>query len=172
MTTTITAGAIKTGVLDPALEAIAVGDYERELIYRPDTPEVDSLFEHWQQMGRSIHAVAIANGVQMDFERAVAGFADELTRDMRAAELTGQAQVESAKKLARRLTGLLDILANPGLVTNHAPVRGELYRMFAATPAPLLFRDSVTREIGVKRIRQLRAEHARWDRDRTRQVTR
>jgi hypothetical protein len=163
-----TAALIKGAVLEPTLDAIAAGDEERALIYRPDTPQIDSLIECWQQLGALCMRVAKANGVQMQFERAVAGFADDLTRDLRHIELQGASSAPSNKELGRTLCRLLDLLSDPARLQDQPAGRQELHDLFAGTPRVVLFRDAVRREIGARRSEQLLESYRRWERARAR----
>lgn len=165
----ITAASIKNAMLDPAMDAIAAGTMESRLLHHPATMQADSIAEHMQVAYEALDAVAgmlvrlaELNGVQLHFERQIAGHSDDLARALRRAELNAPGKTISGRVLAAKIAALLDVTTDPMSLEKVPAARRELHRIFEMVPRGTLFSNAVTHHLRPRRTQQMRDEHARW----------
>lgn len=172
----ITAAGVKDDVLHPAMDSIAAGLQEQDLLHRPETPEADSVVEVILEAAQTIDKLAAlvqqlceVNGVQIKFDRRVAGWADRLTTHLRDMELNGPAdqRPRSGRRIAHDLIQLLDALAEAPL-EGQPIIRKQLHEYFAAVPRPSIFRQAVYDHLGARRRPVLATEHQAWEQRRAR----
>ncbi len=166
---TLTSDLMGRHVLDPALDAQALNADQARLIFDP-SDRVDSLaemvHEHMRmslQMARTLSDLARANGLELDCERMVAGFADDVTATLRHCELNTPDGPVSGKRLATRLAVHLDTLGDMSVPRNHAAARKCLHDLFCEVPRAALFADTVTHHLRPRRARALEAAYAVWE---------
>lgn len=184
----LTAGSVRTQVLEPVLDMVAMSQREMELHMNARTAEADSLAEFLAlaeaalrdiaRDGQNTRALTVAlqaveaarrcqielfalNGEEMMMQHDLARYADDTARALRAAELAGRGSGLQAKKVAHMVVGLIDCLRDPD--GDHGTARRQLDELFAVVPEAGLFSSpSVAHAVGARRAPMLRAEYARW----------
>lgn len=134
----MTAKTLRTGVLEPTLDAIALNRHQARLVANP-TPEVDSLAEHVRELARLatrqqrphllavlelLRTLAASNDAEQTQEQTVAGLVDRMVSEQRDLELNGTSR-KSARACSRALRPVLADLLNPMLAAEH-PARTRL----------------------------------------------
>lgn len=159
----VTAATVKREALWPALDAQAQNDRQALLLYNP-TPEPDSAVEHAQALV-STHPRAAAdllgvfrqlvasNQLERDDERQVAGFADQLARQLRRAELDGTAAPAAAltaRAVCHHLRGPLSTLLTPAAHDALAIVHAArtIERVMTTAPRAQLLSPAVAHNLG------------------------
>lgn len=166
----VTSAQVRTGALDPQMDAIAVHDEARRLVHHPETPEADSIVELLvaqqaitERLADLVLDLATANGIELHLERKVAGWADRLVTALHDIERNGPTGATlSGRRLAHLLIAPLDVLADPSRPGEYADARAVVHDIFAQVPADSLFRAAVTYHLGAKRTRTMRRAHQSW----------
>jgi hypothetical protein len=168
----ITSDLMRAHALDPAMDAIAHNADQARLIHNP-TPEVDSLCELVSQamanalaMARMLADLAASNGLEVDCERIVSGFADDVTATLRHCERNTSDAPTSGRRLAVALKPMLDVLCDPARTGEYAEATKRLRRLFPQVPQSALFAPTTTKHLNPRRAAALKAAHDRWQRDR------
>jgi hypothetical protein len=167
---TVTSAQIRRGALDPAMDAVAVGDQARQLWHRPETREADSIVELLvaqqaitERLADMLLELAVANGIELHLERQVTGWADRLVAALHDIERNGPTgQTLSGRRLAHMLLAPLDVLGDPGRPKEYQAALRTVHDLFTTVPPDGLFRDAVTYHLGQKRTTTLRNAHERW----------
>jgi hypothetical protein len=151
----VTAATVRREQLDPLLEGIG----QNRLQFNP-TPDLDSLLElqreallrsppgRMQKLALTINERLIAsNSLEGQQERRVAGFTDQLVRDLRDTELNGAASSSlNGKAIARQLRPPLQQLA--GAPTPDARAFLAIAELTRSLPRATLLAPAVRRELG------------------------
>lgn len=153
-------------VLAPAMDAIALGEERARLIHSPETPEPDSLVELLNAQVAIVLRLAKANGLGLQADRAIAGWADELATTLRRSELDSEQPSTSGRALAATLRPLLDALADPSEPHKFALARRALHRTFADEQPSVLLSKTVLHHLRPVRARALEAAYAAWENQR------
>jgi hypothetical protein len=171
---TVTSDVVTHGALEPALDAEVLNHDQARLIYDP-SPQIDSLvelvdgaFKNAVAMARLLSELAASNGLELDRERMIAGFADDLAAALRHCEHNTTDGPLSARRLAAELAPMLDVLSDPSAPFDYAPAVHKLRGIFAATPHAALFAKSTLHHLRPKREAALRSAYKAWTNERAR----
>jgi hypothetical protein len=174
-----TAATINRQVLEPALDGIAENLRQAHLIANA-TIDIDSLAEIMLELDRAattgrqreltrrgldlVRQLHASNTVEREFERNVAGAADQLVTDLRRIERKGNVSTAwTVKKLARALRAPLADIGNPIITGDrHGDALVSVGRIFEEAPAALILSVGVRHELGVKAFSRLTALHAEF----------
>jgi hypothetical protein len=166
---TLTAQVVTDCALHPTMDAIAHGLDEARLIHDP-SPQIDSLTEMLAEqvrvglaMARLLSDLALANGLQVDCERIVAGFADDVAATLRHCEHNAADGPLSARALAGQLAQHLDALSSDPAGRGGQQALAALQAMFLEVPRSVLFGPTVLRNLGVARSELLHATHRAFE---------
>jgi hypothetical protein len=167
---TVTSAQVRTGALEPGMDAVAVHDQARRLLHRPETREADSIVELLvaqqaisERLADMLLELAVANGIELHLERKVTGWADRLVSALHDIERNGPTgQILSGRRLAHILLAPLGVLGDPGRPKEYQAALRTVHDLFTKVPPDGLFRDAVTYHLGQKRTMTLRHVHEQW----------
>lgn len=174
---TVTSELTRRGALEPAMDAQVHNADQARLIHNASA-EVDSLAELLVQsvhtalrMARLLSDLAASNGMELDCEQMIAGFADDVTATLRHCEHNTPDGPLSGRRLAAQVAEHLDALAADPVGREGDEGWQALRELFRAVPRAALFADTTLYHLGARRARALQAahaayEHQRADRDR------
>jgi hypothetical protein len=177
----VSAAHVKDSFLDPAMDARAL-NLNQAFRLTNQTPECDSLLEHLARIHpdgpserfhlQQMHALAVVvvaeNETEGQIEQRIARSADLLSRDLRGVELNGASGVLTAKAIARRLRGPLQVLVDVDELGAHAghPGTAILDAAFAVgdvlrlVPSRQLLQPQVEHELRGRLFEKLRDLHS------------
>lgn len=158
---TVSAAALRTGVLEPAMDSLALNRHQ----FNPD-PEVNSILEHLQvRLGSlpvsplrtelmALTEAAIESNLREGSETmAVTGFADKLSAELHRIETAGAGEALSAKAVARRLRGPLETVRLASASARELTAAHQLIRATVAdVPSTQLLSTAVKYELGKKKF--------------------
>lgn len=151
---------LQTEVLDRALDAQALNDYQQQLLTN-DTPEVDSVSEaiaagDTQLATKLLDEAAEINRLERERERHIAGVVDEAVAAGRANARLGVTAGGNGSHLARQLAAGIDALERADNAVGRAIAAGALHRAIKDKPHSELLRKTVTYQLGEKRTHVLK----------------
>jgi hypothetical protein len=154
----LTSADVRTRILEPALDAIALNDRQRTLI-----AESRCAIDHGTRLARYLLArideLLTLEHAEHIAQREIAGYADDAVRHLHA---SGLRESEGAgRELGDRLIVALDLLVGDDDY-DRAEARVDLHDLFRRASADVIFRKSVTYTIGKRRTAQLADLHAAW----------
>ena len=164
-TEVLTAATVKRHGLEPAMEVIAAGEFEREELFDP-SPEIDSVLEYLLTLPQTVERdESIArlrralrlNECQSVEARIISGFTDELARRCREDELAGVSAAITAKAVARRLREPLAMIASPLLFGTDALIDASqiIGEAIGKVPSAQLLSPEGAHQLGAERFELL-----------------
>lgn len=165
----VSEGTIRTVVLDHVLDANALNQHQDQLLHRPDTEDVDSIFEHLGEVISHVHSLVLlcnllrdSNSVEGEIERTVAGWADRVSSELRMLELNGGGGAPSGRRLAEVLRSALeDMDAATGDIPR-AVAAARIVTVFERVPSTELFRPTTIRHLRKRNSERIAVMHAEW----------
>ncbi len=157
----MTSRALGVNVLNPAMDAVAV-NHDQFTDARLIVAELANAHQTIDRLADLVIDLAAANGIELQCEHTITGWADEITRHLHDVERNGTDGAPSGRALAKQLIPLLDALADPLGLEQHPPARKRLHELFASVPGPQIFRPAVLYHVGARRRRGLELAHKTW----------
>lgn len=158
--TAVTHTRVREEVVDPAMDAISLGDWQALALYNP-SPEVDSALERidllasyevpadlLEALRDDLWLAVELGGRERQCEREIAGNGDQLVRDLRPAE--GRQSLKRPA-LRRMLAPILDALADVDLDDPRRDFAGLVAAIEHVIPAGTLRSRSLLHELGEHR---------------------